>query len=454
MTKQATEANHDLPLSNEGQYDAAPTQTPQNASSIDEQTAESKLASAPETDPNKTFAHDINHKLDDLELDINELTGRFKTSQSSLSNALGDLKSRTALMTSEIDKVASQIEKSDGSNKELIETLNQRLGDAVSLLNVQLGNVDGQLESQHSSIKSLREDLKGSYAKLEHRLTGLERETQAKLYALYTGQEEQGKTQQLFSDALDSLQDQTNQNADYLFEIDRTVTHDRKLARKQVQIAGGAIALCTILLASSIAYLNSSQNQSIAQLGTEISALGESSASNLTPLSTTQQLTQRVDVGLSQLGANTQAIQTLQASTSEQAIAMNDSIESVAEKVAALELSLYGPADGALATPSLMIHDASWIAAQNAGHYAIQLVGVYRERALVDFTNKHAKVLGNHPLATNVSEYRGQHWHNLVYGNFASFSEAQAALDALPNSLQKNSPWVRQMGSIQKTAIN
>ncbi|MFT6029918.1 MAG: septal ring-binding cell division protein DamX, partial [Oleiphilaceae bacterium] len=54
----------------------------------------------------------------------------------------------------------------------------------------------------------------------------------------------------------------------------------------------------------------------------------------------------------------------------------------------------------------------------------------------------------------NISEYRGQDWYNLLYGDFVSFSDAQKALDALPVSVQKNAPWIRGMASVQKTAIN
>jgi len=73
---------------------------------------------------------------------------------------------------------------------------------------------------------------------------------------------------------------------------------------------------------------------------------------------------------------------------------------------------------------------------------------------MTQFANNHVEALKQFPTAFNISEYRGQDWYNLLYGDFVSFSDAQKTLDALPVSVQKNAPWIRGMASVQKTAIN
>jgi septal ring-binding cell division protein DamX len=441
--------NTTLPLDTESK--------PQNKAVKEQEAAVKKetstLVSLTETDPKKTFAHDINHKINDLENHTIELSKALDSSQGKLSHALGDLKSRTASLTDEINRVAIQLEQYDEAQSESTKALKARLKTAMTQLDEQLGGVDSQLKIHHSSICLLKEDLSSSYEVLERKLANLQKDTQTRLQKLYKGQAEQNKTQQIFTESLDGLQIKSDKTANDVFDLNSDLSEQKRLTRTNFRIIAGAVVSCFLLVATAITYLHYSETP-IDQTVDE--KLAEFNSMLSTTFTTKTEATLASENLQTELGGLNQQFALVSKKTETNQILIDESLKELANKVSALQLSIYGPKDSSNKQPSskLAINGPEWLKARNPEHYSIQLVGVYRQSAMTQFANNHVEALKQFPTAFNISEYRGQDWYNLLYGDFVSFSDAQKALDALPVSVQKNAPWIRGMASVQKTAIN
>jgi hypothetical protein len=88
-----------------------------------------------------------------------------------------------------------------------------------------------------------------------------------------------------------------------------------------------------------------------------------------------------------------------------------------------------------------------WFATAPADHFTAQLIGSRSPDALERFVRQN----GLDGQAELLSTRRdGGDWYLVVYGDFASASAAQAALDTLPAAARKHGPWVRRIGDVRK----
>lgn len=86
--------------------------------------------------------------------------------------------------------------------------------------------------------------------------------------------------------------------------------------------------------------------------------------------------------------------------------------------------------------------------AVNQHHYTLQLVGARKEQNVKNFIQRHALVDKAYYFQTKLSD---QDWYVVVYGDYTTKEQAQAALRTIPAPLQKESqPWVREMQAIQR----
>jgi hypothetical protein len=88
----------------------------------------------------------------------------------------------------------------------------------------------------------------------------------------------------------------------------------------------------------------------------------------------------------------------------------------------------------------------TWLNSQPAQHYTIQLAASLKPKLIEDHIKQFA-LTGD--FAHIVSLRDGQEWHGIVYGSYASMSEARDALEALPGHWQSWQPWVRAFGTIK-----
>ena len=88
----------------------------------------------------------------------------------------------------------------------------------------------------------------------------------------------------------------------------------------------------------------------------------------------------------------------------------------------------------------------TWIEKQNPQHYTIQLA---RSKDM-DWILKLASASRlEQAMIQFSSKIKGEEWHNLIYGSFATKEEAEAAAKTLPEALRKWTPWVRQFAEVR-----
>lgn len=97
-----------------------------------------------------------------------------------------------------------------------------------------------------------------------------------------------------------------------------------------------------------------------------------------------------------------------------------------------------------------LIHGPEWLAGQPAGRFVIAVARVGDQQALYRFAERHGHYLRGAELAyLQVSSRQGRDLV-LVYGNFATKAEADAALGLLPPALAGRHPAVLSMAEVQR----
>lgn len=96
------------------------------------------------------------------------------------------------------------------------------------------------------------------------------------------------------------------------------------------------------------------------------------------------------------------------------------------------------------------INSSDWLKAQSPNRYVIQLGGVYRKSELSSMMGRVEPHLDLADLSWFQTVYRGRDWFVLLYGSYARYDQALAALEALPDSVNANNPYIRSYGGVQK----
>lgn len=88
----------------------------------------------------------------------------------------------------------------------------------------------------------------------------------------------------------------------------------------------------------------------------------------------------------------------------------------------------------------------SWVAAQEAQRYTLQLIGSSDRDAVIRYI-RDRNIGPDAAYYTTAREDRP--WYVVVYGNYPDRAAAQAALLNLPPNVHVTSPWIRQFGDIK-----
>ena len=95
------------------------------------------------------------------------------------------------------------------------------------------------------------------------------------------------------------------------------------------------------------------------------------------------------------------------------------------------------------------IHRENWLLTQNSAYYTIQILGVRNEKRLQNFVEENRLSKEDH-IAYYQTSYKGKDWYPLLYGVYATKTEASSAMKELPPTVQKASPWIRRMSSVHR----
>jgi type II secretory pathway predicted ATPase ExeA len=96
------------------------------------------------------------------------------------------------------------------------------------------------------------------------------------------------------------------------------------------------------------------------------------------------------------------------------------------------------------------IYREKWLLVQNPTFFTVQIIGVRKEKSLLDFVESHF-LRNQSPMAYFQTEYKGDAWYPLLFGIFSSQKNASQAIKELPEEIQKLSPWIRKVSSVQKS---
>ena len=98
-------------------------------------------------------------------------------------------------------------------------------------------------------------------------------------------------------------------------------------------------------------------------------------------------------------------------------------------------------------TPSYTPDEQALLAPESG--YIVQLLGSHSSTGAETFRDQwQSQVTGT--LYRYQTTYKGKDWFVVVSGVYSSRAEARAAVNAMPSSLRKQSPWVRPVGDVQK----
>lgn len=83
----------------------------------------------------------------------------------------------------------------------------------------------------------------------------------------------------------------------------------------------------------------------------------------------------------------------------------------------------------------------------SASHYTLQLMGTHSLAAVKSFIRRH-KLAGKARYYS--TKFHGTKWYMVIYGQYPTISQADAASRALSRSLRKMHPWVKSYGVIKR----
>ena len=93
-------------------------------------------------------------------------------------------------------------------------------------------------------------------------------------------------------------------------------------------------------------------------------------------------------------------------------------------------------------------HQDTWYRQRSATEYTLQLLGTRSRQAALEFIGKQPGVAD---LGYFETLHEGKPWFVVTQGAYSGRSQAQQGISRLPESLQKQKPWPRSMGSVQQS---
>jgi len=87
-----------------------------------------------------------------------------------------------------------------------------------------------------------------------------------------------------------------------------------------------------------------------------------------------------------------------------------------------------------------------WLQSQSGENYTVQLAASLDSHAIERFIKSQPDLPELHYVHI---KQRNRDWYLSLYGSYSSLSQARTAVDRLPESMRKNSPWIRRLAKLQ-----
>jgi len=456
----------------------------------------SRIIELPEQDAKLLSARDINSKMGDFEIHFETLTKDFSEAQDDLGSTIRSLRSRNAKLDKKIESVGSNLSQSTLEQVKLSDALEQRIQTKLNTLTGGFEDANESIIEQSEQLKRLltvqtafeamQKRLEKHADDADEELQTLTRESYQKIQAnkahiegLKAQYQDQKTSLVILSEEHESLKSQVNDLADKVYSIELNASRLKRYTRKGFKVVAGVGIGVTITLASAITLLElnptavpefvkielseltsslSTLNNSVTEIKTETALQSEIRSELIgdvadvkTKFAELEAKTETIDERRS---AERLALQSQIEKSTVQLAHLTATLTSVQTGMDDLKFQVEGPGNknGAVTQPLVPLNNVGWIAQRNPAHYTIQLMGAYDESYLVSYVNQNEIGLTGKLLSFNKSLHIQRDWYNLYYGDFASFTEAQAAMSILPLRLKTNYPWIRNFDSILKSA--
>ncbi|MFT5716460.1 MAG: septal ring-binding cell division protein DamX [Oleiphilaceae bacterium] len=458
---------------------------------------DSRIIDLPEQDAKILSARDINSKMGDLETHFDTLTKDFSEAQDDLGATIRSLRSRNAKLDKELEKVDLTSSQSALKQAKLSDALEHRIQAKLDTLAGGLEDANESIVEQSDQLKRLSsaqvgfEEMQNLLEKraddTDEEFKALTRESYQKIQAnkahiegLNAQHRDQKTSLVILSEENDALKGQVNYLADKVANVELDTVSLKRYTSKGFKIVTGLGVGVTIALVSAVTWFELNPTAvpefvktELSELTLSLSTLDNSVTEMKTETAQQSEVRTQLMGDVARVKAQFAELEATAATVDERDSAQRLALQSQVEKSTAqlghltatlasvqmgmddLKFQVEGPGNkNGMVTKSLVpLNDVGWVAQRNPAHYSIQLVGTYDQGYLVSYVNQNETALSGKLLSFNHSQHVQRDWYNLFYGDFASFTDAQVAMNALPLRLKTNYPWIRSFDSIQKGTV-
>ena len=357
-----------------------------------------------------------------------------------ITEALAELASDLGMRTEDLEKlVANLAGRADG-----FESAHQELTERTAKLAIATDRLreenDRRAQALETWTRHLKEQADQHAAELA-RLEGRANELDQMDFQL----SEEVAAERSRIDELTPRVDTLEADSAHLQRKTRALAREDGAIRQFLKRAVWSAVAVAVLLAGAIGVLSWSHSQNSQQTDSILSDLGIQQ----------QQIASLEGMALS-LVAEMQAIPAQLDELYEVMVArdaqLRKDIESVGNDIADIKQRIFVPEERLSVGGYDLSNVASddWLLAQSPRDYTIQIVSVYGKNALANFIGRHRNYLDLSEIAYLHTTHKGRDWYVLLQGSYPSAADANAVVESMHASLQKNGPYVRKFDGIQE----
>ena len=369
-----------------------------------------------------------------------ELTQKSKLTTQNLNKSIKEnAKAMAGLeqdLLTEIETLARTSKARDDSLGEETRVLGENLDKAAEEIRnsqarmLKLQSVDQALEKRAEALEATTQELTKRSRELSRSTTTLNQRTGQLAEAIEVLQSQT----EAHSGLIAGLQTRTEKTANALYAL---IMQEKRHFRLLI----GGLALLLLALAAYL-YVDRSnweeEAQANASLQAGVNSVSESLAVTDNEVANVDNRVETLDNRVTQVDENLHQEIT---SINHKLTSIGDQVESLDGRVTNLRpYKTFGNGN--------VIHGPEWVAAQPATNYAIHLATVSDKQSLYDLAERYSHYL-KADLAYLPVQFKGSEQYALLYGQFASETEAMAALSSMPRHIERHQPAVYAMSTIQ-----
>jgi chromosome segregation ATPase len=342
--------------------------------------------------------------------------------ETSLLAEIDSLANTTKERDDELGETSRQIVTSLSKTEESVKAQQARL--------IKLQAVDQALEKRSDQLESTTSELTKKSRELSSSTTVLSKRVDQLADSI---KELQSQAQE-HSGLIANLQDRTEQTAKVLFDlIMREKRHFRTLG----------VALVLVVLAITALFFHESANWSKeSQTNLSLQSGIESTGAELAE---TNQQVNNLDNRLSGLDDR---VTQIESSVQDELANVNHRLVNLDDQTDSLNGRINNLRPHRQFGEESTIHGPEWLASLDSSRYVIHVATVAEKQALYKLAERYNRYL-TQELAYLPVQVNGKQKYVLVYGSFASRTEATSTLASLPRRLERHTPMVTSMVDVQ-----